>query len=82
MVALYCIYMLAGVSGFLCSKLFTIAKNNSGTTIYLIGGTALLSTVGVVTGVGMALYRKAPIPIYAISVGANFALCSFTFFGK
>lgn len=71
----------AGVGGVLCRNLFEIAKKHSDTTTYLLGCTTGVSTVGVATGVGVALYRKAPIHLYAISLGANFAVSSFSFFG-
>ena len=71
----------AGVGGLLCGNLTVIARKHSNTTTYLLGCTAAFSTVGVATGVGVAMYRKAPIHVYGISVGANFAVSSFSFFG-
>ena len=71
----------AGVSGALCGKLLTSARKHSETSIYILGCTAAGGAVGVATGVGVALYRKSSVYVYALSVGANFAVCSFSFFG-
>lgn len=72
----------AGVGGFLCGRLFVLAKKNPNITLPLLGYTAAFTTVGVATGVGVAFYRKAPLHVYGISVGANFGVTSFTYFGE
>ncbi len=58
-----------------------MAKKNPSITVPLLRNTACFTVVGVATGVGVAYYRKVPLHIYGISVGANFAVASFTFFG-
>ncbi len=70
------------MGGLACGKAVTIAKCHPDTAKTLLAYSAASSLVGVALGVGMAAYRKAPLHIYGFSTGANFALCSFTFFGE
>ncbi len=58
------------------------SRDNPDVAKPIIRHTAALSGVGVAFGVGVALYRKSPVHVYALGVGLNFALCSFTFFGE
>jgi len=69
------------VSGYLTGQLILIAKKNSDVTLPLLGFTATFTTVGVVTGVGWAYYKKIPLHVYGISTGANFGIAAFTFYG-
>ena len=71
-----------GVGGLVCSKAVSVARSYPDTTKTLLSYSAASSLVGVALGVGVASYRKAPIYVYGFSAGANFALCSFTFFGE
>lgn len=70
------------MGGLVCGKGIQVAARNVETTQSLLTYTALCSAVGATLGVGVAYYRKLPLHIYGISVGANFALLSFTFFGN
>ena len=73
--------MCVGVAGLVCGKTLSIAKDHPTTTKSLLSLTAVSAGMGATLGVGVAYYRKVPLHVYGLSVGANFALCSFTFFG-
>lgn len=75
-----CIF--TGLGGLACGRAFSIAKEHPDTTRPLLACTAGSALVGVALGVSVAAYRKAPLHVYGLSLGANFALCSFTFFGE
>lgn len=66
----------------MCGRAASFAQQHPETAQPVLACTAGSAVVGVVVGVGVAVYRKAPVHIYGLSVGANFALCSFTFFGE
>lgn len=71
-----------GLGGLVCGRAASTAKDHPDTALPLLACTAGSAVVGVALGVGVAVYRKAPVHVYGLSVGANFALCSFTFFGE
>ena len=71
-----------GLGGLVCGKAASFAKQHPETAQPILACTAGSAVVGVALGVGVAVYRKAPVHIYGLSVGANFVLCSFVFFGE
>ena len=72
----------AGVGGLVCGKAVTVAKNHPDTARRFLSYSAASSLVGVALGVSIAAYRKASLSVYGFSAGANFAVCSLTFFGE
>ena len=76
------LYVSVGVGGVACGKTAALLKDHPDITLPLLTSTAGSALVGVALGVGVAVYRKAPVHVYGLSVGANFAVCSFAFFGE
>ena len=74
--------LITGVAGLVGGKLASLARDNPETAKPLLLCTAASSAVGVATGICVAWYRKAPLHVYAISVGTNFAVSSFAFFSE
>lgn len=70
-----------GVGGLACGKAVTVAQKHPDTAKLLLSYSAASSLVGVALGVSLAAYRKTSLFIYGFSAGANFAICSLTFFG-
>lgn len=73
--------VIAGVVGVACGKAISVARENPSIAHSLLSYSAASAVLGATLGVGVAYYRKMPLHLYGLSVGANFALCSFTFFG-
>lgn len=70
------------MTGLACGKGLHVASAHPDTAKTLLSYTAVSAVVGATFGVGVAYYRKAPLHVYGLSAGANFALCSFAFFGE
>jgi hypothetical protein len=70
------------MTGLACGKLLQVSQDHPGTTKTLLTYSAISSAVGASFGVGVAYYRGAPLHVYCLSASANFALCSFAFFGE
>lgn len=71
-----------GAVGFLCGKGYSTAKAHPETVVPIVRLSAASGLAGALLGWGISAYRNLPTHIYAISLGANFALTSGVFFSK
>lgn len=72
---------IASVTAVVCGKALRVAQDNPKTAKTLLSYSAASALVGATWGVGVAYYRKAPLHIYGVATGVNFAICSFALFG-
>lgn len=66
----------------LCGKGYSTAKTHPQTVVPIVKLSAASGLAGALLGWGISAYRNLPTHIYAISLGANFALTSGVFFSK
>ena len=76
------VFAAAGLAGLACGKILQVSQDHPSTARTLFTCSAISSVAGATLGVGVAYYRGAPLHVYGVSAGVNFALCSFAFCGE
>ena len=71
-----------GVAGLTCGKLYSLLVKYPETVRPILQLSAASGVVGTLLGLGVSAYRSLPTHVYAVSVGANFAIASGVFLGR
>ena len=71
-----------GVAGLTCGKLYSLLVKYPETVRPILQLSAASGVVGTLLGLGVSAYRSLPTHVYAVSVGANFAVASGVFLGR
>jgi len=69
------------VAGFACGRLYSLLRQYPETVRPILQCSVASGAVGTLVGLGVSAYRNLPSHIYAVSVGANFAIASGVFLG-
>lgn len=70
-----------GVTGFVCGNIYSQSKKHPTIAVPILQGAAAAGACGSILGLGIAAYRNLPSHVYAISLGANFAVTMGSFLG-
>ena len=71
-----------GIAGLTCGKLYSLLVKYPETVRPILQLSAASGIVGTLLGLGVSAYRSLPTHVYAVSVGANFAIASGVFLGR
>ena len=78
----YALFGTTGVAGLTCGKLYSLLVKYPETVHPILQLSAASGIVGTLLGLGVSAYRSLPTHVYAVSVGANFAIASGVFLGR
>ena len=72
-----------GAAGLACGKLYSLYRRDEPVMVRPLVHCSLLGgAAGVALGLGVASYRRLPSHVYALSVGANFAVTTGIFLSE
>lgn len=76
------LFCTTGIAGLTCGKLYSLLVKYPETVRPILQLSAASGIVGTLLGLGVSAYRSLPTHVYAVSVGANFAIASGVFLGR
>ena len=78
----WALFGTTGIAGLTCGKLYSLLVKYPETVRPILQLSAVSGIVGTLLGLGVSAYRSLPTHVYAVSVGANFAIASGVFLGR